>query len=515
MDFADRFRDPPTDLRVRPLWQVEAALTPAHAQWLCGQLRDKGLGGAVLLPAPGAEAASALIARAGGAMGLRMRDLGAEPDCPDHAGLRGAMARFTWEEASPAHLKRVADLLALSDRPAPLPWPLRDTVAAGADQPYAASLFYQAPAWPYLRALADYAARLNLLTASARRADAAPGLVVGEAAGARAAYWSHEGGAFALIVNTGGESATVDLELLPGHRAEAWNLEDGGIGPAGLEPGAPAALALAPCAARLFLVAPGDAVPAPKAPPPAGVAVAALATTPYHATPYGGGFLRFEPDWGGDDGVAVFHIARPLANLRVITDRRALAGAEILLDGSPLPKPDGWEMDLSLARHPLPASLAPGAHSLTVRSDAVPGALLLARHCWLAGDFGVGGAPSRPELFPVPGLAEGPWETQGLPHFSGTLAYAMDYDWPDGPRPRRVTLDAGGVGQILEVEVNGRPAGTRLWPPYAVDVTELIRPGAPNLFILKVANGLGNLLAGPDPRRPSGLLDPVALLIEN
>jgi hypothetical protein len=55
---------------------------------------------------------------------------------------------------------------------------------------------------------------------------------------------------------------------------------------------------------------------------------------------------------------------------------------------------------------------------------------------------------------------------------------------------------------VLEVEVNGRPAGVRLWDPYAVEVTGLLRPG-PNELALRVANTPANLLnASP---RPSGL----------
>lgn len=515
MDFADQFRDPPTELRVRPLWHVEGALTAAHAQWLCGQVRDKGLGGAVLLPADGEAGVSELIAQTGEAMGLRMRDLGSEPASEAHAELHAAIARFTWDEASPGHLKRVADLLALSERPAPLPWPLRATVATGVDRPYGASLFYQSPAWPYLRALADYVARLNLLSKTTIRVDASPGLRIGEGPELRRAFWKRDSQAFAFIVNAGHAPVAVEVALESGHAAEDWNLETGAMAPSPLLPGTPAILALAPGASRLIAVRPGETPPAPVASPPNETKVVPLAATPYHATPYGGAFLRFEPDWGADDGVAVFHIERPLANLRVITDRRAMAGAEVLLDGVPLPPPDGWEMDLSLTRHPLPEPLSPGAHRVTVRGGPVPGALLLARHCWLAGDFGIRGSAEAPELFPVPELTEGPWEAQGLPHFSGTLAYAVDVAWPDGPPPRRVVLDAGRVGQVLEVEVNGASAGRRMWPPYTVDVTEWIRPGADNLFVLKVTNGLGNLLAGPDPARPSGLLEPVVLLVEN
>ena len=55
---------------------------------------------------------------------------------------------------------------------------------------------------------------------------------------------------------------------------------------------------------------------------------------------------------------------------------------------------------------------------------------------------------------------------------------------------------------VLEVEVNGRRAGVRLWDPYLVEVTGLLRPG-PNDLALRVANTPANLLNGTP--RPSGL----------
>jgi hypothetical protein len=55
---------------------------------------------------------------------------------------------------------------------------------------------------------------------------------------------------------------------------------------------------------------------------------------------------------------------------------------------------------------------------------------------------------------------------------------------------------------VLEVEVNGQAAGVRLWDPYTVEVTGLLRPGG-NELVLRVANTPANLLNGSP--RPSGL----------
>jgi hypothetical protein len=55
---------------------------------------------------------------------------------------------------------------------------------------------------------------------------------------------------------------------------------------------------------------------------------------------------------------------------------------------------------------------------------------------------------------------------------------------------------------VLEVIVNGRSAGVRLWEPYQVEVTDLLKPGD-NTLELRVANTLVNLLERVE--RPSGL----------
>ena len=58
---------------------------------------------------------------------------------------------------------------------------------------------------------------------------------------------------------------------------------------------------------------------------------------------------------------------------------------------------------------------------------------------------------------------------------------------------------------VLEVFVNDEPAATRLWDPYSVDITHLVRAG-PTIVDLRVANTLANMLDGVE--RPSGLAGP-------
>jgi hypothetical protein len=58
------------------------------------------------------------------------------------------------------------------------------------------------------------------------------------------------------------------------------------------------------------------------------------------------------------------------------------------------------------------------------------------------------------------------------------------------------------MDDVLEVLINGQPAGVRLWEPYRVEVTDLLKSGE-NTLELRVANTLVNLLERVE--RPSGL----------
>jgi len=66
------------------------------------------------------------------------------------------------------------------------------------------------------------------------------------------------------------------------------------------------------------------------------------------------------------------------------------------------------------------------------------------------------------------------------------------------------------VDDVLDVMVNDRSAGVRPWPPYSIDVTDVVT-STENLIELTVANTPANLLSGVE--RPSGLAGPPRLMI--
>jgi hypothetical protein len=94
------------------------------------------------------------------------------------------------------------------------------------------------------------------------------------------------------------------------------------------------------------------------------------------------------------------------------------------------------------------------------------------------------------------------WTERGYPFFSGRGAYRTTFAVPQELAGRPLLLEVPMHDDVLEVEVNGRQAGVRLWDPYVVDVSDCVSAGE-NSLTLRVANTPANLLNGV--ARPSGL----------
>jgi (4-O-methyl)-D-glucuronate---lignin esterase len=127
----------------------------------------------------------------------------------------------------------------------------------------------------------------------------------------------------------------------------------------------------------------------------------------------------------------------------------------------------------------------------------------------------------------------------GVKYFSGTATYTKTVQAQSSwfAPGARLWLDLGAVGDIAEVIVNGKSLGELWKPPYRIDVTDALKPGA-NQLEIKVTNEWNNRIAGdrlvaPDKRvlssgggrgfgfgfgrrggglAPSGLLGPVTVV---
>ena len=186
--------------------------------------------------------------------------------------------------------------------------------------------------------------------------------------------------------------------------------------------------------------------------------------------------------------------------------------ASIYWNGSLLEEELPWEFDPQFRVLAVPRRTPPGLHTveIVIQNNGwfpQPG---LEEYAWLAGDFHVERDGAQPFLVPLRGIDIGPWEEQGYPGFSGTGDYFADITLPNEVIGKRLFLNAGRVGDLLEVEINGCAAGVFPWPPYRTEVTNLFCEG-PNLVVLKVTNSARNFFEGPDKSNPSGLLDRVVL----
>jgi hypothetical protein len=78
-------------------------------------------------------------------------------------------------------------------------------------------------------------------------------------------------------------------------------------------------------------------------------------------------------------------------------------------------------------------------------------------------------------------------------HFSGTAIYRSKFELP--PLESRVVLDLGRVEVMAKVTVNGQPLGILWKPPYRLDITDAVKPGA-NTLEIAVVNLWVNRLIG-------------------
>jgi hypothetical protein len=141
-------------------------------------------------------------------------------------------------------------------------------------------------------------------------------------------------------------------------------------------------------------------------------------------------------------------------------------------------------------------------------------------------------ARGAPQSAVFPGLAPlNENADAGIKYFSGAATYSSRFAAPKGWKTGQpLWLDLGEVGELAEVTVNGKPAGSAWHAPYRVDIGAAAKRGR-NTLQVRVANLWVNRLVGDKqpgatpiartpanpypadaPLRRSGLIGPVTLL---
>lgn len=144
----------------------------------------------------------------------------------------------------------------------------------------------------------------------------------------------------------------------------------------------------------------------------------------------------------------------------------------ITLNGKKVKQEDkGFWMDPAIRRISLPR-LKKGENTLVLSGryhQYLPGLEAI----YLMGDFGI--RNERVMTAPPATLDIGDWVPQGLENYAGNVTYTL----PIGHRPdtkKRVFLRIPAWrGAMLGVSVNGEPETLLPWPPYELDVTDLLR----------------------------------------
>lgn len=142
------------------------------------------------------------------------------------------------------------------------------------------------------------------------------------------------------------------------------------------------------------------------------------------------------------------------------------------------------------------------------------------------------GGPATAEFDSLVSWTERP--EPGVKFYSGTATYTKTFELPPqspDTKSRTLFLDLGSVRELAEVKVNGQSCGITWTPPFRVDITKVVKPGA-NKLEVEVVNFWPNRIIGdaalPQERRltrtnirklgkdtplmASGLFGPVQLL---
>lgn len=107
------------------------------------------------------------------------------------------------------------------------------------------------------------------------------------------------------------------------------------------------------------------------------------------------------------------------------------------------------------------------------------------------------GAPEQVVLDELVSWSE--HEHPGVRYFSGTATYAKEINIPASllREQRVILLDLGRVKNLAEVEVNGQSLGVLWKPPFQVNVTSALKPGA-NRLAISITNLWPNRLIGDE-----------------
>lgn len=109
--------------------------------------------------------------------------------------------------------------------------------------------------------------------------------------------------------------------------------------------------------------------------------------------------------------------------------------------------------------------------------------------------------PAEPHFLAGEGqITLGSWTHTPLSHYVGSISYEQDFVIPAEylETGRRLELDCGMVGSVVEAYINGLKVGERVWRPYRFDATSAVKPGRNTLRLVVTNTRAGSRAVGDE-----------------
>jgi hypothetical protein len=210
-----------------------------------------------------------------------------------------------------------------------------------------------------------------------------------------------------------------------------------------------------------------------------------------------------------------FQAAYLPSKLNLIVDGFAGSEWQLFVNGQPVDtQPVRSQIDSQMGSVDITGPTVLGENLIALRlvvTGATDGLLDLLK---LTGDFSLETQPDGSYALAAPrfSLQPAPWTSQGYPFYAGRAVYRRRVEVPSDFSGKRLFLEPEMSDDVLEVLVNRKPAGVRLWEPYQIEISSLMGAGE-NILELRLANTLVNLLEGVP--RPSGVKGPPRIVPYN
>jgi hypothetical protein len=204
------------------------------------------------------------------------------------------------------------------------------------------------------------------------------------------------------------------------------------------------------------------------------------------------------PDGSGFEATYRFAIEQQVPSpLVAVVERPDLYS--ITCNGRPVSAAGGsWWLDKSFKKIDITATARVGENRLTLKASPMTVYHEL-ESVYLLGGFALKPADQGFVITPSQQLHLGAWNEQGHPFYAQGVSYLERFSLGATSGRYRVSL-ARWYGSVAKVTVNGTPAGYVAYPPWEIDVTDLLQPGENRVEVLVIGT-LKNTL-GPHHGKP-------------